>query len=760
MNIANKLAQERRARLAAERLLEQKQSELFNANSRLGDHARALSNQIVEKRKEVKDVRSAAATLKNEKHQVLSDLRNAETKVQIAERRLWDSIETIPDGFAVFDKDSNLISANRAYLAIFDELEDVRTGINYSQILEFFSDEGIVDTEGETRAEWRESMLDRWQSPEIEPRTLKMWNNQFIKLIDRRADAGDTVSLAINITETIRYEAELKEERTKAEAANRAKSAFLANMSHEIRTPMNGVVGMADILSDTPLNDEQKLYIDTIKHSGEALLVIINDILDYSKIEAEKLILQPEPFDLEKNLHEILMLLQPSAHDKGIDLIIDYAPHLPSNYLGDPGRIRQILTNLIGNAVKFTPKGHVLVQVLELASDQRNVANIQVSITDTGIGIPEDMVDYIFGEFNQVEDDRNRKFEGTGLGLAISKQLVELMGGKIWVTSQYRVGSCFSFRLQLQTTTGPAHISAEHFENLSSAYVFEDQSELAHIIATQLNPMGIETIAPPSLSLALAENAADFFVVGVSFHGLGAHEIIEKITEAGANKPILLVASGKTVLPANAKTAQCLQYPIRKCDLHSALRRISTILSDPAQLIPALPTDSSTAAQTNIVAPNPTPPEDEVIDGSPRRMRVLTAEDNKTNQLVFRKMVKNLDIDLKFANNGREAIELFQSFRPDVIFMDISMPEVDGKEATRSIRKIETQDGLKHTPIIALTAHAMPEDKDEILKAGLDEYSTKPLRKAIIFEKIEKHLPHGALPIRLPTEALEATPLA
>ncbi|WP_335339590.1 response regulator [Falsihalocynthiibacter arcticus] len=154
------------------------------------------------------------------------------------------------------------------------------------------------------------------------------------------------------------------------------------------------------------------------------------------------------------------------------------------------------------------------------------------------------------------------------------------------------------------------------------------------------------------------------------------------------------------------------------------------------------------------------PPEDEVIDGSPRRMRVLTAEDNKTNQLVFRKMVKNLDIDLKFANNGREAIELFQSFRPDVIFMDISMPEVDGKEATRSIRNIETQDGLKHTPIIALTAHAMPEDKDEILKAGLDEYSTKPLRKAIIFEKIEKHLPHGALPIQLPTEALEATPLA
>jgi signal transduction histidine kinase len=234
-----------------------------------------------------------------------------------------------------------------------------------------------------------------------------------------------------------------------AQAANRAKSAFLANMSHKIRTPMNGVVGMSDLLRETKLDEEQTLYVDTIKNSGEALLVIINDVLDYSKMEADKLILRPEPFDLERTLHEILMLMQPSVQDKHLELILDYDLFLPTRFIGDPGRVRQLFTNLVGNAIKFTATGHVLVRVTghEIADTKLRV---HVVVEDSGIGISESSIDHIFGEFNQVEDDRNRKFEGTGLGLAISKQLVELMNGEIWVDSKEGVGASFGFYIDLE----------------------------------------------------------------------------------------------------------------------------------------------------------------------------------------------------------------------------------------------------------------------------------------------------------------------
>ena len=315
MSLVNKLAEERRARLAAERLLELKQAELSAANRKLGRHALALTRKIGEKQAEV-------ATVRDENEKVKSDLTVANAKIEIAERRLWHSIQTIQDGFAFFDADSNLIGANTAYLNAFDGLEEVAPGISYMRILQLFTDEGLVNTESLAPDEWRHMMTERWMAPNPEPVVMRMWNDQYIKLIDQRGHGGDVVSLALNITSTVRYEAELRAARERAEAANRAKSAFLANMSHEIRTPMNGVVGMAELLTDTALDEEQRLYANTIKNSGEALLVIINDVLDYSKIEADKLILHPEPFDLERCIHEIAMLLQPTVRDKGLTLLV------------------------------------------------------------------------------------------------------------------------------------------------------------------------------------------------------------------------------------------------------------------------------------------------------------------------------------------------------------------------------------------------------------------------------------------------------
>ncbi|MBV1904276.1 MAG: PAS-domain containing protein, partial [Marinosulfonomonas sp.] len=294
MDVAQAVSKERRARLAAERLLELKQSELFAANARLSEHAMALSDEVVEKREEVEVVRHVAEELRGQNSQALTDLARANHEVEIAERRLWDSVETIQDGFAVFDAASVLVAANSAYLSVFDGMECVAPGITYSEITQILAQEGIVDIGAQDPQLWCQEMQQRWISGELGQRTLKLWNGLFIKLVDRRAENGDTVSLALNITDTIRREKQLTHARSKAEAANRAKSSFLAKMSHELRTPMNGVVGMADLLTDTELSEEQTLFVETIKSSGEALLGLINDVLDFSKIEAEKLVLHSE----------------------------------------------------------------------------------------------------------------------------------------------------------------------------------------------------------------------------------------------------------------------------------------------------------------------------------------------------------------------------------------------------------------------------------------------------------------------------------
>ena len=723
MTIASKLAEERRARLAAERLLELKQSELFAANRKLGRRAKALSDEIVETRAEISNVRY-------ENQKVKSDLTVAHQKIEMVEQRLWHSIETIHDGFAMFDIDNGMVMANHAYLSVFDGLEEIAPGVSYARMLQLMTEEGIVNVGNQSAAQWRAAMLQRWQARDPSPVVIRLWNDQYIRLIDRRGHGGDVVSLALNITDTVKYEKAIKQEQRNAEAANRAKSAFLANMSHEIRTPMNGVVGMADLLTETTLDDEQRLFVDTIKSSAEALLVIINDVLDFSKIEAEKIVLHPEPFDLERCIHEILIMLQGKAREKSIELLMDYDMFLPSQFIGDPGRVRQVLTNLIGNALKFTLQGHVLVRVVGIEG-LNGTTDIRITIEDTGIGIPSDKITHIFGESNQVDDERNRQFEGTGLGLAISKRLITLMGGSIWVESEIGKGTCFGFNLALPQVDHDTLNLPDLSGRFQRILIADAHDVTREILARQLSLFDAHVVSCSSLVTCqeLLNTTYDLFLCGGGFADADPFDLVEHAVNVAPMMPCVMLSASLSDIrndPIGHHVKAVVPKPLSRRGLLNVLGNLDTT----KETLPSKPPEEMQSA----------PPAPQA------RLRVLTAEDNKTNQLVFSKMVKTLDIDLKFANNGEEAVALYKEYQPDIIFMDISMPKMDGKQACKAIRDYEHHSKKEPIPIVALTAHAINGDKDDILAVGMNRYLTKPLKKDEIMGAISDYAPDRVFP--------------
>ncbi|MEM6325241.1 MAG: ATP-binding protein, partial [Pseudomonadota bacterium] len=666
MVLQDELMLERRARLQAERLLQMKQGELLEANRRLSKDARDLSVEILESHQ-----RQEALLQQHDETRVALDLARGAT--QIAEQRLWHSIETIEDGFAVFDDRSIMVVANAAYLAPFDGIDAVGPGIWYEEILRIAVEEGLVDTEGLSRAEWVSEMRERWHCDVIPPKTIQLWNGTFARLVDRRAQSGDTVSIALNITAETRFQAKLARSRKRAEAASRAKSSFLAKMSHEIRTPMNGVVGMAQLLSETNPSEEQKLYIDTIRSSGEALLVLINDVLDFSKIDAERLNLHPEKFDLEQAVYDVARLLRPGAQEKGVEVLVDYDMFMPQFFVGDPGRVRQIITNLVGNAVKFTETGYVLIRVSSFPDEADATHRLHITVEDTGIGIDPEKKEHIFGEFNQVDDERNRKFQGTGLGLAIALRLVSMMGGEIWVDSEPGKGSSFGFYIQLDHADGVLPAEKPTLPAwLRHVYIADPDDNGRDILRRQLASAHVQTRCFDDLNALLdaQPGAGDVVLLDGAFKAPEVAKAARALRESGFENAIYVM--GASVDDSSVPVNGTLPKPLKRFDVPRVIANL---------MVPEIVVESKDEAP-------------DLQPGAQGTMRVLAAEDNKTNRLVFSKLVKSARINLTFAKDGREAVAQYKALRPHLVFMDISMPEVDGKEATGQIRAYEAEHEL------------------------------------------------------------------
>ena len=682
-----------------------------------------------------------------------TEAKQAEEALTRERQMLRTVIDNIPDQIFARDRECRFILNNRSDALVM--------GVSDPEMLLGKNDEDFYPPELASKYQADDQQVMQSGQPLInhEESTASHGGKGWIlttkvPLRDNQGEVIGLVGISRDITEQKRSEESLLESNrqltdainfanmmtVEANMANRAKSEFLANMSHEIRTPMNGVIGMTGLLIDTELTAEQREYAEVVRSSGETLLALINDILDFSKIEAHKLDLEILDFDLKAIMEDTVDLLAPRAHDKGLELVCIVEPEIPPYLRGDPGRLRQVVLNLAGNAMKFTEKGEVSIHVTVETEDESKIC-LKFAITDSGIGIPADRLTALFQPFTQVDGSTSRKYGGTGLGLAISKQLAELMNGQIGVNSIEGQGSTFWFTAVFE----------KQAQDHSTAVVVPADLEGMHVLAVDDNQTNLRLVSrflktwkcrgadalngEDALSILrqAVQNKDPFQMVLIDkmmpeMDGLDlARQIKADVTLRGTMM-IMMSSLGKK---GDIKQLEeigfdgYLHKPLRQSQLHDSLAL-------------ALGRQASSKGQPEAARPLIT--HQTLTEAARQHARLLVAEDNPVNQMVVLSLLKRLGYHADTVANGNEAVKALQRIPYDLVLMDCQMPEMDGFEATRLIRKAETKTLNPMIAIVALTAHAMQGDRERCLEAGMDDYLTKPIKPTDLANMLERWL--------------------
>jgi len=664
------------------------------------------------------------------REELVDHLKETQTRLQQSEQRYRDLVEQQGEGIITGDPNEVLTFANPAAERIFGVGPGELVGRSLN---DFLSPKGREQIRAETkkRAAGKESSYElEITRPDGQRRAVLVTATPYY---DDEGRFMGTRAIFRDITARKRMEQELERARAAAEEANRAKSEFLASMSHEIRTPMNGVLGMIELALGTDLTDEQREYLNMAHDSAISLLGLINDILDFSKIEAGRLELEQVDFRLDQLVSNTLKPLALRAAAKGIDLACEMSNDTPADVRGDPARLRQVLINLVSNAIKFTEQGEIVVSLAPKSVNEDQVV-LRFSISDTGIGIPKDKQEAIFDAFVQADSSTTRRYGGSGLGLPICKRLVEAMGGQLTVESEPGHGSIFSFTCRLGHAQQALDSETPHIEPAPialrglRALVVDDHATNRRILTDRLESWGMLVITaedgPAALeALQEAEEAdAPFGLIVVdtvmpSMDGYALTRVIRQ-REAWRNTPLLMVSSDPNAAACReAGITHCLRKPPTNSELFDALMDVLAVGQRATKV-----TEPAEAAET-----------------ASHKLSVLLAEDNLVNQRVAATMLRHRGHTVEIVSSGAEAVDRALADKYDVILMDVEMPEMDGLEATRRIRAAEAEAG-HHVPIVAMTAHAMQGDRERCLAAGMDAYLAKPIRQEELITTIEGRL--------------------
>ncbi|MBW2265845.1 MAG: response regulator [Deltaproteobacteria bacterium] len=665
----------------------------------------------------------------------ITERKRAEEALRESEELATAALNATTDMVYLMDTNGNVLTVNDIAARNLGKTLDELIGTN---VLAFFPPDVAKSRKEQANNVTRSGKPIRFQ----DEREGRFSDISIYPTFDSEGKVNRLAVFVADITERKQAEEALKRAKEEAEAANHAKSDFLANMSHEIRTPMNGVIGFTDMLLDTTLDDEQIEYAETIKRSGDGLLSVINDILDFSKIESGQLEFEAVDFDVEVTAYDVCELIRPKLADKPVEILCHLGDEVPSHVRGDPSRFRQVLLNLMGNAVKFTEAGEIELSIdTEEEHDER--VKLCVSVRDTGIGIPKDKVDTIFEVFQQADTSTTRKYGGTGLGLPICKKIAKIMGGDVWAespstslrTGEPGKGSAFYFtswleKAQVKQRKGICPVSLSDKKVL----IVDDNKNNLDILSKIAESEGMRVVSlqraaevvPAVKSAADAGDPFDICILDIQMPEMSGYDVARQIRNPQAQIPHVPLLAYSSSTERNAKKCQdagfdaFLPKPVNRQELLHMMQR----------LLGEKEKDRGKETRESIVTQH------SIKEEAKRSARILLAEDNPVNQKLAKMVLTKAGYQVEVANNGQEVVDKYtkapEAF--DLIFMDVQMPQLDGMKATRVIR----EKGFDTIPIVAMTAHAMKGDREKCLEAGMDDYIPKPVKRELVFEMLDK----------------------